>query len=53
MQRHGGERGAIRIEHLSATTPYVLPSMSSWIDPIIGNEPLITAPPAVVGGVVQ
>jgi hypothetical protein len=35
------------------TTAYVLPSMSSWIDPIIGNEPIITAPPAVVGGVVQ
>lgn len=35
------------------TTPYQLPSMSSWIDPIIGAEPVITAPPAVVGGVVQ
>lgn len=36
-----------------ATSPYTLPSMSSWIDPIIGAEPAITAPPAVVGGVVQ
>jgi hypothetical protein len=35
------------------TTPYQLPSMSSWIDPIIGSEPVITSPPAVVGGVVQ
>jgi hypothetical protein len=34
-------------------TPFQLPSMSSWIDPIIGAEPAITAPPAVVGGVVQ
>jgi hypothetical protein len=31
----------------------VLPSMSSYIDPVIGAEPVITAPPAVVGGVVQ
>ncbi|MEK6742183.1 MAG: hypothetical protein AABZ15_01120 [Nitrospirota bacterium] len=35
------------------TTPYQLPSMASWIDPIIGAEPVITAPPAVIGGVVQ
>ena len=35
------------------TSPFTLPSMSSWIDPNIGNEPVITAPPAVVGGVVQ
>jgi hypothetical protein len=35
------------------TTAYILPSMSSWSDPIIGTEPIITAPPAVVGGVVQ
>jgi len=35
------------------TTPYQLPSMSSWINPLIGSEPVITAPPAVVGGVVQ
>lgn len=36
-----------------STSPYTLPSMSSWIDPVIGPEPVITAPPAVVGGVVQ
>ena len=36
-----------------ATSAYMLPSMSSWIDPIIGAEPVITAPPAVVGGMVQ
>ncbi|MHB8846759.1 MAG: hypothetical protein ACYC7L_18670, partial [Nitrospirota bacterium] len=35
------------------TTPYQLPSMSSWIDPVIGAEPVTTEPPAVVGGVVQ
>jgi hypothetical protein len=35
------------------TTPYQLPSMSSWIDPAIGPEPVITNPPAVIGGVVQ
>lgn len=36
-----------------STSPYTLPSMSSWIDPVIGPEPVITAPPAVVGGVVH
>jgi len=35
------------------TTPYQLPSMSSWIDPIIGAEPVIAAAPAAVCGVVQ
>ena len=35
------------------TSPYQLPSMSFWIDPVIGNEPVVTAPPAVIGGVVQ
>jgi hypothetical protein len=35
------------------TSAYVLPSMSSWIDPVIGPEPVVTAPPAVVGGVLQ
>jgi hypothetical protein len=36
-----------------STIPYQLPSMSSWIDPVIGSEPVVTAPPAVIGGVVQ
>jgi hypothetical protein len=36
-----------------STSPYILPSMSSWIDPVIGSEPVVTAPPAVIGGVVQ
>ena len=35
------------------TTSYMLPSMSSWDDPVIGTEPVITSPPAVIGGVVQ
>lgn len=35
------------------TTPYQLPSMASWIDPVIGSEPVVTSPPAVIGGVVQ
>jgi hypothetical protein len=35
------------------TTSYTLPSMSSWANPVIGTEPVITSPPAVIGGVVQ
>ncbi len=35
-------------------TTYTLPSVTSdWTDPAIGTEPVITAAPAVVGGVVQ
>lgn len=33
--------------------PYTLPSMSSYIDPVIGLEPVVTSAPAVIGGVVQ
>jgi hypothetical protein len=36
-----------------ATEAYILPSMSSWIDPLIGPEPFVPGAPAVVGGVVQ
>ena len=35
------------------TTGYTLPSMSSWINPLIGPEPVVNDAPAVVGGVVQ
>lgn len=35
------------------TAPYVLPSMSSWVNPVIGPEPAVSGAPAVVGGVVQ
>ncbi len=35
------------------TVAYTLPSMSSWINPLIGPEPYVPAAPAVVGGVVQ
>jgi hypothetical protein len=35
------------------TSSYELPSMSSYVDPRIGPEPVVTRPPAVVGGVVQ
>lgn len=38
--------------HLTAT-PYTLPSMRSYIEPIIGTEPTVTGAPAVIGGVVQ
>jgi hypothetical protein len=36
-----------------ATSDYPLPKMSSYIDPALGREPVVTAPPAVIGGVVQ
>jgi hypothetical protein len=32
---------------------YTLPSISDWVAPKIGNEPVVEGPPAVVGGVVQ
>jgi hypothetical protein len=34
-------------------TSYNLPSMDDWQDPAIGDEPTVTDPPAVIGGVVQ
>jgi hypothetical protein len=35
------------------TTTYTLPSISDWQDPAIGDEPTVTDPPAVIGGVLQ
>jgi hypothetical protein len=35
------------------TTTYSLPSMSEWIDPDIGTEPVVNSSPAVIGGVIQ
>jgi hypothetical protein len=35
------------------TKEYQLPSMDSFINPFIGSQPDVTAPPAVIGGVVQ
>lgn len=32
---------------------YTLPSISAWVDPAIGDEPVVSAAPAVIGGVVQ
>ncbi len=32
---------------------YTLPTLADWEDPSIGEEPVITDPPAVIGGVVQ
>ena len=32
---------------------YTLPSISDWVAPKIGSEPVVEGPPAVVGGVVQ
>jgi hypothetical protein len=32
---------------------YPLPSLSDWVDPSIGSEPVVEGPPAVIGGVVQ
>ena len=35
------------------TNTYTLPSMSEWVNPDIGTEPVVEGAPAVVGGVVQ
>jgi hypothetical protein len=32
---------------------YSLPSLADWVDPNIGNEPVVEGPPAVIGGVLQ
>ena len=32
---------------------YSLPSLSDWVDPNIGDEPVVEGPPAVIGGVLQ
>ena len=32
---------------------YPLPSLSDWVDPNIGDEPVLEGPPAVIGGVLQ
>jgi hypothetical protein len=37
----------------STITTYLLPDIADWVAPAIGVEPVITAPPAVIGGVVQ
>ncbi len=34
-------------------TSYTLPTIADWVDPALGTEPVITGPPAVIGGVVQ
>jgi hypothetical protein len=36
-----------------ATQTYTLPSITTWVNPAIGAEPVVTAAPAVIGGVVQ
>ncbi|MBI5098557.1 MAG: hypothetical protein HZB30_04900 [Nitrospirae bacterium] len=35
------------------TTTYSLPSISEWVDPNIGTEPVVEGAPNVIGGVVQ
>ena len=35
------------------TTTYTLPSVSEWVNPDIGTEPVVEGAPAVIGGVVQ
>ncbi|MBI5665622.1 MAG: hypothetical protein HZC49_11150 [Nitrospirae bacterium] len=34
-------------------TSYALPSVDLWVDPAIGDEPVVANAPAVIGGVVQ
>ena len=35
------------------TTTYDLPDISEWQSPAIGTEPVVSGPPAVIGGVLQ
>ena len=35
------------------TTAFTLPSISDWVDPAIGAEPVVSGPPKVIGGVIQ
>jgi len=37
----------------SSLISYSLPTLDEWRDPNIGDEPVVTSPPAVIGGVVQ
>ena len=32
---------------------YTLPTIADWVDPNIGDEPSVTTPPAVIGGIIQ
>ena len=32
---------------------YTLPDLAAWVDPNIGEEPVVEGPPAVIGGVLQ
>ena len=32
---------------------YTLPTIADWVDPNIGDEPSVTTPPAVIGGILQ
>ncbi len=39
---------------LSASlSAYTLPTIADWVDPNIGDEPVLSTPPAVIGGIVQ
>jgi len=38
---------------LTAGQSYALPDIAEWEDPAIGDEPAVTAPPAVIGGILQ
>jgi len=35
------------------TTSYTLPVIADWVDPNIGDPPVVSAAPAVIGGVIQ
>ncbi|HSR11239.1 MAG TPA: hypothetical protein VLS90_07310, partial [Thermodesulfobacteriota bacterium] len=49
MKQAPGACGALS----SGLASYSLPTISEWEDPAIGDEPSVTAAPAVIGGVIQ
>jgi hypothetical protein len=36
-----------------ATSVFTLPTLSNWVDPSIGPEPIVTGAASVIGGVLQ
>lgn len=53
IDEHMKTSAAANCTSLPATATYQLPSIGDWTNPNIGSEPSVTAPPAVIGGVLQ
>lgn len=53
IEEHMKSSSPSNCTNLPTTAAYQLPVITDWKDPAIGSEPSITAPPAVIGGVLQ